>query len=63
MLRTFTFPLQFEIGIEADLTKDKKLALRSTLNYAYNSNPAVDARTSAHSRIDFNFKTGITYAF
>lgn len=50
--------VNFEIGIEADITKDKKLSLRSYLQDTYNSIPALGRKKN-----DMKLVTGIAYKF
>ncbi|MDB6057425.1 MAG: hypothetical protein JWO95_1269 [Verrucomicrobiales bacterium] len=48
----------FEIGIEADITKDRKLSLRTYLQDTYNSEPALGRKKN-----DMKLVTGIAYKF
>ena len=50
--------INFEIGVEADITKDKKLSLRSYLQDTYNSIPA-----EGRKKNDMKLVTGIAYKF
>lgn len=50
--------INFEIGIEADLTKDKKLSLKSYLDDTYNNVPAIGRKKN-----DAKLVTAIGYKF
>ena len=52
------YVINAELGIEADLTKDKKLALRSYVTDTFNSEPAPDRKKN-----DLTWVTAIAYKF